>query len=63
MSATTVDEIHVGANKRVALRRVVVVREKGVEVSRTYERAVLEPGQDVSWLSVDAQQLILAAWA
>ena len=44
------------------IREDTVVKEDGVELSRTYHRTTLEPGQDVTGYSEKIQNVAAAIW-
>jgi predicted ThiF/HesA family dinucleotide-utilizing enzyme len=59
---TVVDQITVTENGVVLLREATRIFENGVELSKTYHRSSLMPGQDVSAAPVNVQAICSAAW-
>lgn len=47
---------------QIQLRFDTIIEEDGVELSRTYHRQVLEPGQNVSQLPQRVQQTCATEW-
>ena len=50
----------VGPYKHVQCRQATVISEDGVELSRTFHRSVISPGDDVSNESAETQALVAA---
>jgi archaellum component FlaF (FlaF/FlaG flagellin family) len=57
-----VDQITVTENGIVLFREATRILENGVELSKTYHRSSLVPGQDVSGVPVNVQAICSAAW-
>jgi len=57
-----VDQITVTENGVVLFREATRVFEDGVELSKSYHRSSLLPGQDVSGVPVNVQAICSAAW-
>ena len=57
-----VGQIEVGENGTIGLRTDTVVTDDGVELSRTYHRKVLAPGDDVSGEDAKTQAVAGAVW-
>ena len=52
----------VGRFKRIQCRTATIVKEDGVELSRSYHRHVLHPDEDVSGESDEIKALASALW-
>ena len=50
----------VGPYKHVQCRQATVISEDGVELSRTFHRSVISPGDDVSNESAETQAIVAA---
>ena len=50
----------VGPYKQVQCRQATIISEDGVELSRTFHRHVISPGDDVSGESAETQALVAA---
>ena len=50
----------VGPYKQVQCRQATVISEDGVELSRTFHRCVISPGDDVSGKSAETQAIVAA---
>ena len=50
----------VGQFKHVQCRQATVISEDGVELSRTFHRCVISPGDDVSGESAETQAIVAA---
>jgi len=59
---TVVDQITVTENGVVLFREATRILEDGVELSKTYHRSSLIPGQDVSGVPANVQAICAAAW-
>lgn len=57
-----VDNITVTENNVVLVRTVTVISEDGVELSRTYHRHTLSPGDDLSEEDPRVAAIAAAAW-
>ena len=53
----------VGEHKAVQLRQATIVKEDGVEISRTFHRHVVHPHQDVSGEPQEVQDICAAVWS
>ena len=60
--STTVDQITVTENGIVLFREATRIFEDGVELSKTYHRSSLTPGQDISGVPANVQAICNAAW-
>jgi len=60
--SVVVDQITVTENGIVLFREATRIFEDGVELSKTYHRSSLTPGQDVSSVPVNVQAICSAAW-
>jgi archaellum component FlaF (FlaF/FlaG flagellin family) len=60
--STVVDQITVTENGVVLFREATRILEDGVELSKTYHRSSLTPGQDVSSVPANVQAICAAAW-
>jgi hypothetical protein len=60
--ATVVDQITVTENGIVLYREATRIFEDGVELSKTYHRSSLQPGQDLSGVPANVQAICAAAW-
>ena len=59
---TVVDQIMVTENGAVFYREATRIFENGVEISKTYHRSSLTPGQDISAVPANVQAICNAAW-
>ena len=50
----------VGPHKQVQCRQATVISENGVELSRSFHRCVINPNDDVSGESAEAQAIVAA---
>ena len=57
-----VDQITVTENGIVLFREATRILENGVELSKTYHRSSLQPGQDISAVPANVQSICNAAW-
>jgi hypothetical protein len=57
-----VDNISVGENNIVHVRTATVIAEDGVELSRTYHRHTLSPGDDLSEQDPRVVAIATAVW-
>lgn len=60
--STVVDQITVTENGIVLFREATRIMEDGVELSKTYHRSSLTPGQDVSNVPANVVAICNAAW-
>ena len=60
--STVVDQITVTENGVVLFREATRILEDGVELSKTYHRSSLTPGQDISGVPANVQAICNAAW-
>jgi hypothetical protein len=60
--STVVDQITVTENGVVLFREATRILEDGVELSKTYHRSSLTPGQDLSGVPANVQAICSAAW-
>jgi archaellum component FlaF (FlaF/FlaG flagellin family) len=60
--STTVDQITVTENGIVLYREATRILENGVELSKTYHRSSLTPGQDLSDVPKNVIAICNAAW-
>lgn len=60
--STVVDQITVTENGIVLFREATCILEDGVELSKTYHRSSLTPGQDISGVPAKVQAICNAAW-
>lgn len=58
-----IDQITVGEDKSVFVRKVTITERDGVEIARDYQRASFLPGQDVSEQPAEVQAFCAAKWA
>jgi hypothetical protein len=59
---TVVDQITVTENGIVLYREATRIMEDGDQISQTYHRTSLTPGQDVSSQPANVQAICAAAW-
>lgn len=59
---TTVDQITVTENGIVLCREATRILENGVELSKTYHRTSLTPGQDLTGQPANVVAIAQAAW-
>jgi hypothetical protein len=57
-----IDRIEVLSNGTVQVRKEAVILEDDREVSRSYERWVLHPGDDLSGQDERVRRVVEAAW-
>jgi len=50
----------VGPYKHVQCRQATVISEEGLELSRSFHRCVISPGDDVSGKSAETQAIVAA---
>ena len=60
--STVVDQITVTEYGAVLYREATRILEDGVEISKTYHRSSLIPGQDISGVPANVQAICSAAW-
>lgn len=60
---TIIDRIEILSSGAVQVRRAVIVLDDGVELSRSYERWVLNPGDDLTEQDERVRRVAEAAWA
>jgi archaellum component FlaF (FlaF/FlaG flagellin family) len=60
--STVIDQITVTENGIVLFREATRILEDGVELSKTYHRSSLTPGQDISGVPANVQAICNAAW-
>jgi len=59
---TVVDQITVTENGTVLVREATRIMEDGNELSKTYHRTSLTPGQDITAQPANVQAICNAAW-
>jgi len=60
---TAIDKIEiVGDFKHIQVREASIIQEDGAELTRSFHRYVLSPGQDVSEQSSEIQAIANAVW-
>jgi hypothetical protein len=57
-----VNQITVTENGTVLVRETTTIKEDGVQLSQTYHRTSLTPGQDLSGQPANVQAIAAAAW-
>jgi archaellum component FlaF (FlaF/FlaG flagellin family) len=57
-----IDQITVTENGAVLVREVTRIMEDGIEISKQYHRTSLIPGNDISSLPKNVQNICNAAW-
>lgn len=57
-----IDQIMITESNAVHLRDVTRIMENGVQISETYHRRVLWPGDDLSEQSPRVQKICAAVW-
>lgn len=60
--SVVIDQITVTENGIVLFREATRILEDGVELSKTYHRSSLTPGQDLSGVPANVQAICNAAW-
>jgi hypothetical protein len=60
--STVVDQITITENGVVLFREATRIFEDGVELSKTYHRSSLTPGQDISGVPANVQAICSVAW-
>jgi hypothetical protein len=59
---TKVDQIEVIENGLIQVRKAIIIERDGTEVSRTYHRHVVCPGEDISNEDSKVQAIANAIW-
>ena len=60
---TAIDKIEiVGEYKHIQVREASIIKEDGVELTRSFHRYVLSPGQDITEQSSEIQSIANAVW-
>lgn len=59
---TKVDLIEITENGHIQVRTATVIERDGVEISRTYHRNAIPPGEDVSGEDPKVQAVANAIW-
>jgi hypothetical protein len=63
IKTTTIDKIEiVGEYKHIQVREANIIQEDGVELTRSFNRYVLTPGQDISNQTLEIQSIASAIW-
>jgi hypothetical protein len=62
IKTTTVDQITVTENGTVLYREATRIMEDGVQLSQTYHRTSLTPGQDLAGQPANVVAICNAAW-
>jgi hypothetical protein len=57
-----VDQIIVNESNMITFREATRILEDGIELSKTYHRSILIPGQDLSGVPANVQAICNAAW-
>ena len=60
--STTVDQITVTENGIVLYREATRIMEDGNQISQTYHRSSLQPGQDLTGIPANVAAICNAAW-
>ena len=60
--STVIDQITVTENGIVLFREATRIMEDGVELSKTYHRSSLTPGQDLTGIPANVVAICNAAW-
>lgn len=59
----TIDKIEiVGEYKHIQIREANIIQEDGIELTRSFSRYVLTPGQDISNQTLEIQSIASAIW-
>jgi hypothetical protein len=59
---TTIDQITVTENGIVLYREATKIMEDGLELSKTYHRSSLTPGQDLTGVPANVAAICTVAW-
>ena len=59
---TIVDKIEVLENNSIQVRAANVIEKDGIEISRTFHRHVVNPGDDISEQDLKVQAICNAIW-
>jgi len=59
---TTIDQITVEENGTILYREATRIMEDGVQLSQTYHRSSLTPGQDLTGVPANVVAICNAAW-
>lgn len=62
MKTQSVDQITVTEDGTVIYRQVTRILEDGNQISQTYHRTTLFPGQDLTGVPTNVQAIATAAW-
>jgi DNA-binding transcriptional LysR family regulator len=60
--SVVIDQITVTETGIILYREATRILEDGVELSKTYHRSSLQPGQDISGVPANVQAICNAAW-
>lgn len=60
---TIIDKIEfVGEHRIMQLREATVIKEDGIEISRSFHRRTLSPNDDISLEDTEIQSMTTATW-
>ena len=59
---TLVDKVELVENNSIQVRTATVIERDGTEISRSYHRHVVSPGQDISNEDAKVQAIANAIW-
>jgi hypothetical protein len=59
---TLVDKIEIVENNSIQVRTATIIERDGTEISRSFHRHVLSPGDDVSNEDIKVQAIANAIW-
>jgi hypothetical protein len=57
-----IDKIEILENKTIGVREATIIERDGVVVSTTYHRWTFGPGEDISQMSADVQNIANLLW-
>ena len=60
--STAVDQIEVLANNSIQVRAATIIKEDGTELSRSFHRHVLQPGDDLTDQDPKVVAIATAVW-
>lgn len=57
-----VDQIEVLENNTIQVRTIIIIEKDGIEISRSFNRHILEPGMDITNQENKVQAIANAIW-
>jgi hypothetical protein len=59
---TKVDQVEVLDNNVIQVRTATIIEKDGIEISRTFNRHILEPGADITNEDLKVKSIVNAIW-